>query len=412
MKREIIFVEASTTGAGSRAQQLAHAEGLNVTLLTRDRGRYGADVLSSADNIFFCDTNKHAEVVRSVRQRGLNSSIAAVTTTADMYVPQAALAAQEMSLPGLRYEAALRARNKHLMRLVLAERAPEHNVPFSLALNPDEAVAAAQQLKYPLVVKPQEENDGVGVRLIHNESQLTDYMATARSFTRNSAGQGSPPGILMEAYIAGTEFSVETIQFCAGPCQVIGVTTKEMTGLKRNHFIEAGHSFPYVGPEAAALAAATCRVLNALDICHGAVHTECRVDGEDIRIMEINPRLAGGKIGSHLIEMATGLSAVQAVLDAALGKTLEWRCAESKGAAIHFIWTERPGVFRGIKNTAQLLAMPGIVSVAPIAKFGAHVRPPTSNGDHVAEILAVGQTATTANARAKAAHASARLILD
>lgn len=174
----------------------------------------------------------------------------------------------------------------------------------------------------------------------------------------------------MEAYVSGTEFSVETIQSRDGPCQVMGVTTKEMTGLERNHFIEAGHCFPYIGSEAAMVAAATCRVLDALNIDHGAVHTECRVDAEDLRIMEINPRLAGGKIGSHLIEMATGRSAVQAVLDAALGKRVEWRPVVNKGAAIHFIWVERPDIFRGIKNADELLAMPGIVSVASYGSTG------------------------------------------
>ena len=60
--------------------------------------------------------------------------------------------------------------------------------------------------------------------------------------------------------------------------------------------------------------------LAVLEIDHGAIHTECRVNGDDVTIMEVNPRLAGGKIGSHLVEMATGCSAVRAMLDAALGK--------------------------------------------------------------------------------------------
>lgn len=84
----------------------------------------------------------------------------------------------------------------------------------------------------------------------------------------------------------------------------------------------------------------------------------------------------------------------------------------NKGAAIHFIWVERPGIFRGIKNASELLAMRGIVSVAPIVMPGAKVQSPASNGDHVAEILTVGRTAAEACANVKAAHSKARLMIE
>lgn len=185
MMQEIIFVEASTTGAGSRAHELSRAEGFTVTLLTMDKSRYGGDILSSSDNVILCETNNHTEVVRTVRRRSLISKVAAVTTTADMYVPQAALAAQQMALPGLSCAGARRVRNKYLMRRALAKRVPEYNVSFFLAVSLDEALAAAQQLRYPLVVKPQEENDGVGVKLIRSKSQLKDYVATGLGWTHN-----------------------------------------------------------------------------------------------------------------------------------------------------------------------------------------------------------------------------------
>ncbi|MGY3347155.1 MULTISPECIES: ATP-grasp domain-containing protein [unclassified Bradyrhizobium] len=412
MGRAIIFVEASTTGAGACASQLAHAEGLHVVLLTREPARYGPEVSTFVDSTLVCDTNNPFEVLNTVRQQSQSLNVAAVTTTADMYVPQAAFAARLLNLPGLSYEAALSARNKHRMRIALAEHAPEHNLPFFLAESRDDAIWGAARLGFPLVIKPQEENDGCGVRLINNQRQLEEYLAIALSWSHNAAGQLMPRGALLEAFCSGTEFSVETIQYPSGRCQIIGVTTKEMVGIDQNHFIEAGHSFPYQGPEAAAVIAATRRALAALKLDHGAAHTECRVCDNEVRIMEINPRLAGGKIGSHLIEMATGRSAVRAVLDAALGNSSHWAPLRNSGAAVHFVFAAVSGIFRGIENADELLCMPGITRVSPVAKPGEYVHPPSSNRDYVAEILSIGRTATEAEARVRAAFKRARLHID
>ncbi|KRR17586.1 pyridoxal-phosphate dependent enzyme [Bradyrhizobium lablabi] len=412
MGRAIIFVEASTTGAGACANQLARADGLHIVLLTREPGRYGPEILSFVDKILVCDTNNPIEVSNTARQQSQSFDVAAVTTTADMYVPQAALAARLLNLPGLSYEAALSARNKHRMRIALAEHAAEYNVPFFLAQSRDDAICGAAQLGFPLVIKPQEENDGYGVRRINNQRELEEYIEIALAWSRNAADQLMPRGVLLEAYCSGTEFSVETIQYPGGRCQIIGVASKEMVGIDRNHFIEAGHSFPYLGAEAMAAIAATRRALAALNIDHGAAHTECRVSGNETRVIEINPRLAGGKIGSHLIEMATGRSAVRAVLDAALGKNPSWAPMRNSGAAIHFLFADVPGIFRGIENVGELLRMPGITTVSPIAKPGEYVHPPSSNRDYVAEILSIGRTATEAHDRVIAAFQRTRLHID
>ena len=97
-----------------------------MVLLARNAGGCDSHILSFADEIIDCDTNDLGELLGVVAQRSRHVAVVAVTTTADMYVPQAAFIARELGLPGLRYEAALRARNKYSMRKALAERAPEH----------------------------------------------------------------------------------------------------------------------------------------------------------------------------------------------------------------------------------------------------------------------------------------------
>lgn len=374
-------------------------------MLARDPSSYAADLLAEVDDVVACDTNSAQIVAQIAKAHTEDRPVVAVTTTADMHVPQAAFAARALGLPGLRYEAALQTRNKHKMRVALDEHAPEYNTRFALVMAEDEIDAAQAQLGFPLIAKPQEENDGLGVSLIRSTPELNDHVSQALGRTHNSAGQTVPPGVLLEAFIDWPEFSVETIQYPGGPCQVIGVTSKQVIGQERGHFVEAGHVFPYLGPEADVAAKAVVRVLKALGLDHGAVHTECRVNGREVAIMEINPRLAGGKIGSHLIEMSTGVSAVKAVVDAALGLRKRWTPMRQDAAAIQFVWARRAGVFQGIRNADHLLGLSGIVSVSALIAPGTVVGPPEKNGDNIAEILAVGEDFETAQANALRAFA-------
>jgi biotin carboxylase len=412
MRRVIIFIEASTTGAGQLALIAARKAGFHSVLFSRCVNQYNQSILSAANDVVACETNNVAAICKAIEQRNNKWKTTAVTTTADMYVPQAAFVADRLGLFGLRTRGALAARNKYLMRCILAKRAPHYSVPFFLVHNLNQALEAAQDLGYPLIVKPQKENDGVSVRLVHDAEQLQDYFQENLNIQYNSAGQKIPHGLLMEAYAHGREYSVETIHFPGRDCQIIGVTNKEMIGLERNCFIESGHSFPIKGNEADMVASATLQVLAVLGLEHGAAHTECRVNGDKVKVMEVNPRLAGGKIGSHLIKMATGSSAVDAVVDAALGREKTWRVLQEKGAAISFLWADMPGIFQGISNLTSLQAMPGIRSVSLLVEPGKKVQLPLSNSDSIAEILADGPNAAQALNNAMAAARMACLLID
>lgn len=412
MKREIIFIEASTTGAGLLALLAARREGFLAILFTRCVNEYSQAILSAANEVVNCETNNVRAILNIIEQRKNKREISAVTTTADMYVPQVAFVARKLALSGLNVRAALAARNKFRMRSILAKRTPEYTIPFFLIHNLSEALDAARALGYPLIVKPQEENDGVGVRLIHNAEQMEEYIQENLSTQYNSAGQKTSRGLLVEAYVRGREYSIETIQFPGRDCQVIGVTGKEIIGLERNCFIESGHSFPVKGNEADLVTMATLQVLAALGLNHGAAHTECRVNDAGVKVMEVNPRLAGGKIGSHLIEMATGSSAVDAVINAALGRKKTWLSIKEKGSAISFLWANKPGIFQGISNLNSLRELPGIRAVSLLAEIGQIIQLPLSNRDKIAEILADGDNARQALFRAVTAANMANMLID
>jgi len=325
-------------------------------------------------------------------------------------VPIAALAARELGLPGMPPESARLARNKHAMRERLRARAPELNPRFALVASGQDASAAARGWGWPIIAKPVDENDGANVRLIRTDQELAQYMVHAGEWTVNGSGQQRCRDVLLEEFVDAPEYSVETLQCMGGDLQLMGVTIKEVIGIERGCFVEVGHHFP-ASDEAlvARLFAATRAGLEALEIDCGTIHTECRVRGDEVKIMEINPRLAGGKIGSHLIEMATGENPCRAVVDIAMGERFIWSPPRSGGAALRKLWSDRDGIFQGLDDPP---GMSHDTAVEILLPPGTRVRPPENNGDTLVAFLAADETAERARARVVAATNRARLLID
>lgn len=410
MSKHIIFIEASGTGAGEVANRLAKSRDCFVTLITRNPKSYSDAILKNVDQLVVCETNNVDILIDRIRELAKERPIDGITTTADFYVPQAAKAAQDLGLPSLTYKAASEVRNKYKMRLNIEKFCPSLNPPFQLVQDAKEALEVANKWGFPIIAKPQDGNDSLNVKLIRNEPDIVDYMNSSRTWNLNSAGQPFAKGVLLEGFIDGQEFSVETMQPKGGDIQLIGVTRNVLTGFDRGHFVELGASFPTRTKEAEILFTAVADALSKLDIDCGVIHTECRLQDGKPKILEINPRLIGDKVGSHVIELALGINPVQAVIDIALGDAKPWQPIYNDGAAIYGICMPKSGIFCGIDNIEELKGMPGVVYVELTVPLETWIsETPISNGDVVALVITKAKTPEEALELAKMAAQRAKV---
>lgn len=412
MAEHVVFVELSLTGAGERTIAYALDRGYEVTVLTRTPDGPVAQVAGPA-RVVGCETNDDAVLTRTVRRLHERRPVHGITTTHDLFVPQAALAAQSLGLPGLTHEAAAGVRNKHRMRLRLQRSCPELNPPFRLVHTERDALAAAGDWGYPVIAKPQDANDSWNVLRADTAAELADYMRAAADWVWSGAGQQLSPGVLLEGYVDGAEHSVETAQHAGGAVQLLGVTHKELAGTEEGHFAEIGTYFPLRGTEEDLLFGEVSRALAALDVDCGVIHTECRVRDGAVTILEVNPRLAGDMLGSHAIEVALGASPVEQVVEIALGHPTPWRPTRQGGAANYGICMPASGRFGGIGNMQEMRADPSVAVLRTTAEIGATYRyPPESNADFVARVITRGDTAEHAREAAVrvAARAEVRML--
>ncbi|MEI9997642.1 MAG: ATP-grasp domain-containing protein [Rhizomicrobium sp.] len=406
------FVEASITGAGRLAIEFAKAAGHQVTFLSRDPGSYDRYIPNLGDRVVVVETNDPARLTALVARLHRENPFHGITTTADFHVPQAAAAAQRLGLPGLTFEGAMNARNKYRMRELLQRRHPHLNPRYLRVIAEEDVSRALLEVGVPCVAKPLNNNNGNCVKRIETESQLRDYWTWSTSWTTNSAKQKLEDGFLVEALILGMEVSVETVQPYRGGRQLIGVTGKTLTGVERGHFVEAAHCFPFEAADVGLIYAGVSDCLDALDVTCGVIHTECRIAPSGVKIIEVNPRLAGGKIGSHLVEIATGNNPVQHVIDIALGEAAPWTPKFAKGAAIRYLSAPRAGRFLGLENEAELRTLAGVTDVFILKEPGEAVTLPEANEDRLVSIVAEGADAQVALQRVDDAAARARLRID
>ena len=230
----LALVESNTTGTGRAFAVAARARGLRPVLLSGRPDRYPW-VAEDAVDVVLADTTRTASVVAAARAAG-GGALAGVTTSSEYFVAVTARAAATLGLPGADPAAVQRCRDKRGQRHAFAD----FGVPapaFATAGTPKEAVEAATEVGFPVVVKPADGTGSRGVRLCADPVEVSEHTATLLARRHDERGQPTLPAVLIEQYISGPEVSVETFGTA-----LVGITVKHLG--PQPFFVESGHDFP------------------------------------------------------------------------------------------------------------------------------------------------------------------------
>ena len=198
-------------------------------------------------------------------------------------------------------------------------------------------------LHYPVIVKPVDRSGSRGITKLENESGLIEAVEVAKE-------QGFTKAALVEEYVLGQEYSVEYISY-NGKHEFLALTKKFTTGAP--HFIETGHIQPAAVNEETLerIKAVITHALDSLQITNGASHSEIKINGDEIRLIEIGGRMGGDFIGSHMVKITTGVDFVKAVIQIALGDEPDLSIMNKPMAAgVRFVFDENDiNIFNKIK---------------------------------------------------------------
>lgn len=303
-----------------------------------------------------------------------------MTLCTDMPMQAVATVSEDLGLIGVSCQTALKATNKAEMRQCFKANGvpiPEFYVVREL----NEFMNAARNFTDKFIVKPADNSGNRGVELVTDFSNK-DILSLAFEYSKKYSRDGR---ILLEEYMDGDEFSVETMSI-DGECHVIQITDKLTSGAP--YFVEMGHNQPtkYGDEIKRQISEITKAGVNALGIKYGPSHTEIKLTHSGPKIVEIGARLGGDFITTHLVPLSTGVDIVEANIRIVLGEKPDLKSKFEKGSTIRFFHSN-PGIIKSIKGEDLVRNIPGVVEVGFFKNIGDKVTDIHNSLDRIGYVI-------------------------
>ncbi|OKJ72339.1 ATP-grasp domain-containing protein [Streptomyces sp. CB02460] len=387
--RLLLLVESNTTGTGRLFARRAVELGVVPVLLCTDPDRYPYAAEDGLRTVV-TDTADPDRLAATAERLAADTPVAGVLTSSEYYVPAAAALAARLGLPGPSADAVRACRDKAEQRRTLA--AAGVGVPTFAVVSTPAAARSAAAHRMPVVVKPSQGSGSLGVRLCADLDEVEAHTRTLLAAGVNERGVAVPGRVLVEEYLTGAEYSVEVFG-----TEAVVTVAKHVGPLPS--FVEVGHDLPAALPAEVEreLGRTAVRAVTALGLGWGAAHVELRLDGASAKVIEVNPRLAGGMI-PELVRRACGADLVRAQVLAALGRPAHPEHAGRGRAAIRFLTTDRDGVLAPDLTgaLARARAVPGVAEAVLYRSPGEPVGPAADFRGRLGHVIAVADRAAAA----------------
>ena len=400
----LAFIESNTSGTGRLFARAAIDQGFRPLMLSADITRYD---FVEGDGLDFrrVDTDDVAALVAVCREVFLAGKLAGVASSSEYFVATAAAVAAQLGLSGPDPDAVRECRDKW-KQCVRLEAAGVGVPRFQSAASGPVAAEAAREIGLPVVVKPVSGSGSVGVKLCERAEEAGAHAAALLRQEHNERGQLLPRYVLVQQLVSGPEYSVETMG-----TSVIGITSKRLGPLP--HFVEIGHDFPApVSEREHEIILQTAHdALTALNLGPGPAHIELRLGAQGPKIIEVNPRLAGGFI-PELVRLAYGIDLIAETIRQVSGGTPNLERTRRRYASLRFILAPKSGVLSARNNLDAAARVAGVVEARLYLEPGAPLSSRGDFRDRVGHIIAVGETSGMAQRSADRAHAEVNLLVE
>lgn len=350
-----------------------------------------------------------AASTQSLVNRAADAPIAAILAVDDSGSLLAAAASQALGLSHNRPEAAAAARDKHLMRQVLAA-AGMPSPRFQLFNTADDPELIAATMSYPVVVKPLNLNGSRGVMRADKPEQLVASIARLRPIIQ-PAGNARPRPFLIETYIPGSEVSLEGL-LSNGELQVLALFDKP-DPLEGPFFEETIYVTPSRLPaeKQAAIKQTVARAAAALGLSTGPVHAELRLNEHGPWIVEVAGRSIGG-LCSRTLRFGVDAPLEELILRQATGMSLPDVLQRPGANGVMMIPVPAAGILRQVSGREAAAAVPGVEGVEISAPLNYPLHPLPEGDAYLGFIFARGESPHDVEQALRQAHAKLRFEIE
>lgn len=385
VKESILIVSAGVM----QIPAIKTAKSLGLYVIATDRNS-DAPGFAFCDEAVVIDSKDIDGHVRYARENQKRLNLKAAFAGSDVAVTVAAIT-NELGLPGIPSDVALRSNNKVLMK----ERWLQDGIPTPYGAevtNLEEAKAVLKKTGFPAIVKAVDNAASRGSMKIDSLSQLPQALANAKAASRTGTA-------IIEQYVIGTEQSVETIIW-NGKHYHVGMADREF-GFHPFH-IETAHIDPSVLP--ASQQKQIYQVVDAaarsLGINFGPAKADMIWTEQGPMILEMTARLSGGFHSQYTTPLSSGMDPIKAVMEIALGRPLNIALLEDtihKTAVCSGLFPPQ-GQIKAIHGLEEARQLPGVEVVILTKTIGDTVTEYIDNGCRFCWVITTGADHTAAKA--------------
>ncbi|MCF6296424.1 MAG: ATP-grasp domain-containing protein [Flavobacteriaceae bacterium] len=246
---------------------------------------------------------------------------------------------------------------KSLDKWLMKQAFIENNVPCAKGrlFNNNEEIIPKDivDLMFPVIIKPKYGTSSQGVRKIDKFEDIFKYRTIAESFSRTGE-------VIIEEYLDGPEYSVETITF-KGKTTIVQYTEKFITPFPCT--VEMGHLQPALltGEEKKEIGKIVINAVNAVGIDNSASHTEVKLTKDGPKLVEIGARLGGDYISSYLVLHSCGVNMDKAAIQVALGIEPDLKPTMNQYSYIKYLQLPEGKKIKKIGNWKKIFLEPNVV---------------------------------------------------
>lgn len=326
------------------------------------------------DDLIITNTYNIEKSIEEVKKYNKLHPISGVMTWSDKDVELVANLNSVLGTPGIDLNAVINARNKYHMREKF-KNIPNISAKFKRVYDYTDLEKAVQEIGTPGVLKPVGASGSKGIFRIENEDNLEKTYQSLIKFTspKNDLVYSYYPNeYIYEEFLEGEEVSVEGL-VQNNEVFIAGITDKNVT---EEFSLEYFEIFPSEKDDKTKkeIKDKTKLAIESLGINNCAFHLEGRVTDNGFKVIEAAARPGGGFIASHMLEISSGSSFIEKVIEVAVGNDIkkDWKPFDlnNKRVGYYNVIPEKEGSLLNISGIDKALEIGGLKYIIPLKNYG------------------------------------------
>lgn len=238
--------------------------------------------------------------------------------------------------------------------------------PWAVGDDPDRLVRAAQEFRYPVVVKPTDAQSARGVTRCADPAEVAAAVAEAMRYSYGGT-------VLIEQEVRGMHCGCECI-IVDGRVEFLALTERQLSPAPLA--VTTGHLMPAQLPAGVAeqVESIVNRLCERMGYRRGPLNLDLVVDSLGVPyLIEMGARTGGDPLG-ELARRCYGVDPLRASIDAAVGAVSVLEARPPQPVMVQVLGTDRAGELTEVSGLGRANAMPEVREVVVLAERGQQVQ--------------------------------------